>query len=236
MNVRLALAPLLVGTCLLTLSGCRESPAALSAVLPVVSSSSPATSAELRVSCTPAGISVAGTSVTAGPAGVRLRVSSTAAKGTYVNFAWTGDGGGGDIAPKSATTWTMPAPPGPLRLSCSTGVTESPKTVVTVVDPGGFWRATTLADLGCTGGPVLDWAAGPGRGKTAEAAVKDLVDQMRKSSGGPLATSVTVKRAEVGYPDPASGTWLVSRSGRPHLSVHVTKDKDSFAAYANATC
>ena len=240
MNVRLALAPLLAGACLLTLSGARaEAPAALPAALAAAPSPQPAADAELRVSCTPAGISVGGASVAAGRAGVRLRVSSTAAKGTYLNFTWTGGGGGGDPAPTSATTWRLEAPPGQLRLSCSTGGRERPERVVTVVDPGGHWRSSTLADLGCKGGAVLDWAAGPSRGKTAEAAVNNLVEQTRKG-GGPLTTPVTVTRADIGYPGPGYETWLVSPAGRPYMSVDVMKDrdkdKDGFTAYANALC
>jgi len=108
MNVRLALAPLLAGACLMTLSGCREEvPAAFSPELAAAPPPSPVAAAELRVSCTPAGISVAGAAVAAGRAGVRLRVSSTAAKGTYLNSTWTG-GGGGDPVPQA------PAAPGGL--------------------------------------------------------------------------------------------------------------------------
>jgi hypothetical protein len=242
MNGRLALMPLLAGACLLTLSGCRTetptalTPTALSAMLAAAASPTPAVGAELRVSCTPAGVSVIGASVAAGRAGVRIRVSATAARGTYLNFVWTGGGGGGAPAPTFATTWTLKAPPGQLRLSCSTESKESPTRMVTVVDPGGYWRATTLADLGCTGGSVLDWAAGPGRGTTEKAAVNNLVEQTRKRGGGSLTTSVTVKRADVGYSDLASETWLVSRAGRPYMSVNVMKDKEGFAAYADALC
>ena len=234
MNVRLALAPLLAGACLLALSGCRaEAPVALPTAL--AAATSPAAATELRVSCTPAGISVAGASVAAGRGGVRLLVSSTAAKGTYLSSTWDG-GGGGDPAPRSATTWTLKAPPGQLRLSCSTESRESPETVVTVADPGGYWRPETLADLGCTSGAILDWVVGPGRGKTPEAAVDNMVMQMRKPGGGPLTTPVTVKRADIGYFDVASQTWLVTRAGRPYLSVNVTKDNGGFAAYADALC
>jgi len=108
--------------------------------------------------------------------------------------------------------------------------------VVTVADPGGYWRPKTLADLGCTSGAILDWVVGPGRGKTAQAAVNNLVTQMRKPGGGPLAASVTVKRADIGYFDVASQTWLVTRAGRPYLSVNVMKDNGGFAAYADALC
>ena len=244
MNVRLALAPLLTGACLLTLSGCRtQAPAALPAALPVALTARPVappplsvSTGALSVSCTPHGISVTGTSVVAGPVGVPIRVSSTAAKGTYLNYTWTGAGGGGHAVPTSATTWTLTAPPGPLRLSCSTAFKESPEKVVAVVDPGRHWRATTLADLGCLGGAPVDWAAGPGRGVTAEAAISDAIKQMSTPYAGWLRAPVTMTRADIGYSGSASVTWLVSSAGRPYMTMGVTKEKDGFAARAHALC
>ena len=180
-------------------------------------------------------LSVAGSTVAANQAGVPLRVRSTAAAGTYLNFSWTG-GGGGDPAPTSATTWTLSAPPGTLQLSCSTPSRESAKKLVTVIDPGGYWRATTLADLGCPGGSLLDWVGGPGRGATAEASVNILVEQTRKLGAGRLKAPVTVTRAEIGYPRSTSETWLVLSADHPYMTVVTTKDESGFSAYANTLC
>ena len=240
MNVRFALVPLLAGACLLTISGCRTEGSALAPValvaLRAAPSPPPIARAELAVSCTPHGVSVTGTSVAAGQAGVPLRVSSSAVKGTYLNYTWTGGGGGGNAVPRSATTWTLIAPPGQLRLSCSTAGKDSAERVVTVVDPGHYWRAKTLGDLGCAGSAVLDWAAGPGRGATAEAAVNDQVEQMRKAYSGWLKEPATIRRADFGYSVAGSETWLLLAAGRPHLSVSVTKEKHGFTAYPNALC
>lgn len=231
MKVRLALAPVVAGACLLTLAGCQTE---ASTARPATSSPLPAP-ASLLVACTPDGISVAGSTVAAGQAGVALRVKSTAAAGTYLNFSWTG-GGEGDPAPTSATTWTLNAPPGTLQLSCSTPSRESPKKMVTVIDPGRYWRATTLADLGCAGITSLDWVAGPGRGATAEASVTNLVEQTRKLGAGWLKAPVTATRADIGYPRSTSETWLVLSAGHPYMTVVTTKDGSGFAAYANTLC
>ena len=234
MKVTLALAPVVAGACLLTLAGCQaEAPTArpaTSSLLP-----SPVAPAPLLVACTPDGISVAGSTVAVGQAGVPLQVKSTAAAGTYLNFSWTG-GGGGDPAPTSATTWTLNAPPGTLQLSCSTPSRESPKKVVTVIDPDSYWRATTLADLGCADGALLDWAVGPSRGATAEASVANLLEQMRKLGAGRLKAPVTATRADIGYPGSTSETWLVLSAGHPYMTVVTTKDGSGFAAYANTVC
>ena len=230
------------GACLLTLAGCQTAAPAVrpatSSPSPVPTSSpspSPVATAPLLVACTPAGISVAGSTVAASQAGVPLRVKSTAGAGTYLNFSWTG-GGGGDPAPTSATTLILNAPPGTLQLSCSTPSRESPKKVVTVIDPGRYWRATTLADLGCADGPLLDWAVGPSRGATAEASVTNLVEQMHKLRAGRLKAPVTVTRADIGYPGSTSETWLVLSAGHPHMTVVTTKDGSGFVAYANTAC
>ena len=132
--------------------------------------------------------------------------------------------------------WTLTAPPGQLHLSCSTEGRESPKTVVSVVDPGGYWRARTLADLGCPGFAPADWAVGPGRAATAGAAVKNLVEQMRPLVDGLHKAPVTATRADIGYPAGASETWLVLSSGHPHMTVVAATDGHGFVAYPDAFC
>jgi hypothetical protein len=45
--------------------------------------------------------------------------------------------------PDAAQTWTLAAPPGELRLSCSTLDHQGAEVVVDVVDPHGYWSNLT---------------------------------------------------------------------------------------------
>src|SRR4051812_21822051 len=73
--------------------------------------------------CTPSGLTLSSQNISATAAGVRFSVSSTGPAGTHVNFSWDG-GGGGDPAPRLATNWTRPIPPGLVQVSCSTPAHE----------------------------------------------------------------------------------------------------------------
>jgi hypothetical protein len=201
---------------------------------------SSAAPARLDVSCSTGALKVSGRAATATSSGVVLRVSSTAPARTYLNVAWHGgdDGGGGEPIPAEPAVWTVTAPPGELRLSCSTSAKQGSESAVTVSDPRGYWRRTTVEDLGCDPGATPSWAIDPrGRGPSAEAAVKDMVRRM--SGAGDLllrSRSVTVRQAEVGYVQAATATWLVAVSGRPYLTASVTRAGPQFAADPGRPC
>lgn len=186
---------------------------------------------ELEVACSATGLTVSADTVEATPSGVPVSVSSTAASGTYLNIGWDG-GGQGDPAPRSSEEWTVPAPPGELTIWCSNPGKEWPAERVHVIDPRGHWRPTTLSDAGCPPGAMPSWVVGPGRGATAEEAVKDLLAAM---TGADWA-SATVALAPVGYPQAPTQTWIVSLSGRPEISVLVKSVGPVFEASPDAFC
>lgn len=186
----------------------------------------------LAVACSPDGLTLSGHEVAATAAGVRVRVSSTAPAGTYANFGWD-NGAEGNPAPRRAEVWTLPTPPGNLRISCSPPTKQSPAQTVRVTDPEHHWRSTTLADLGCPPGVTPSWdIPGPGRGTTAEHAVTNLLASMN----GTDWSRATASLAQVGYPQAPIQTWIVSRSGRAEITVHVTASGAGFEAYPDILC
>ena len=189
----------------------------------------------LSVACSPNGITVSGTTVAATSAGVVISVSNTMPAGSYLNYGWSG-GGGGDPLPRPDTTalWTLLAPPGPLNLSCT--LTGDPKPAaaqtVTVIDPDTVWRSTTLADLGCPKRGILDWKGGPGSGSSPEAAVNDLLPRLTTDG-----RSLTVARAPIGYPAASHQTWIASFSdGKAYMIIDVDPSSSGFTAGPNSRC
>jgi hypothetical protein len=182
----------------------------------------------LSVACSPSGITVSGDVVPATSTGVKISVSSTMPPGAYLNFER-----GGDPLPATPTTWTLDVPPGPLTLSCAaSGAPATPEAThtVTVTDPGGFWRSTTLMDL-CPGG-MLDWGGTPGSGPSPEAAVNDLVPRLSTD-----ARTLTVARAPIGYRDASSQTWIASSpNGKPYMAVDVERSESGFTASPSILC
>ncbi|HST81449.1 MAG TPA: hypothetical protein VLL08_06900 [Kineosporiaceae bacterium] len=189
----------------------------------------------LSVACSPTGITVSGDAVAATSAGVVISVSSTMPAGSYLNFDWPGGGGGDALpAPAAKVNWTLLAPPGPLNLSCTLNGDPKPaaRHTVTVTDPDGVWRSTTLTDLGCANGALLDWAGPPGSGSSPQAAADDLLPRFT-TIGRPF----TVARARIGYPDASSQTWIASRSdGTPYLALDVGPSDSGFTASPNSFC
>jgi hypothetical protein len=190
----------------------------------------------LSVACSPNGITVSGSTVAATSAGVVLSVSSTMPAGSYLNFSWP-DGGEGEPMPTSpaGASWTLSVPPGPLKLSC-TAPGDDPKPgatqVVTVTDPDGVWRSTTLADLGCRNGGELDWGGAPGSGSSPEAAANDLLPRFDTAG-----RTFTVTRAAIGYPDASRQTWIASSSdGKAYLVIDVDPSSSGFTAYPDSLC
>ena len=186
----------------------------------------------LEATCAPSGLKVSSRTVTATEAGVRILVSSSAPAGTYANFSWDG-GGQGDPAPQQATMWTLPTPPGELHISCSTMTKEGAAQSIRITDPQHHWASTTMWDLNCPPGATPAWTIpGPGHGATAQAAVENLLSLMK----GIDWTGATAKRAPVGYPEAPAETWIVSLSGRPEISVSVSRAGAAYEALPDTLC
>jgi hypothetical protein len=192
----------------------------------------PAAVETLKVACSPTGLSLSAPAVAATTGGVKISVSSTASADTYANFTWEG-GGEGNAAPHNATVWTLPAPPGRLRISCSSPTKEWPEQDVRVIDRQGHWRHTTMSDLGCPPGRIPAWDfPSPGRGVTARAAVDKLLASMTWADW----SQATATPAPVGYPKAPVQTWIVSLSNRPEISLKVTDAGTMFKAYPDTVC
>lgn len=154
----------------------------------------------LDVVCAGRNITVHKAAVNAGPSGVQLRVTNGGDARVYLNYTAPG-AGGGDPAPRHPSVWTLAAAPGELRISCSLEAQRGPTAVVEIRDPGHYWRATTLADLGCRGSGLPSWVVGPGHGASAEAAAADLAAALGRVGNRRPAAEMTAVRADVGYPD-----------------------------------
>jgi len=178
-------------------------------------------------------LSVSDDVVAATAAGVAVQVTSEAPAGAYLNYGWPG-GGGGDGMPEAAQTWTLAAPPGELRLSCSTLDRQGAEVVVDVVDPHGYWSDLTLADLGCPLGGMPSWAVAGGTGATAQEAVDDLIAKFDDAG-----TSQVLTRAEhagIGYPDAPTQTWILGNAGTTYMTARVTDTGSGFTADPDALC
>ncbi len=146
----------------------------------------PTAPSELVVACSPDGIEVSSTQVTATPAGVVMRVSSTMPAGAYLGYEWSG-GGGGDPLPSRSTVWTLTPPPGGLTLSCSLNGDPGPSATaaVTVIDPQGYWRPASVRDLGCASWADTLWGGRTGSGPTERDAVEGLLRQLTDGTARP---------------------------------------------------
>ena len=193
--------------------------------------------AEVAVHCAPTGITVSSRQVAAQPSGVVLRVSSSLAAGAYLTYQWNGPHGsrpgGGDPLPSQPETWTLTPPPGTLTLSCWVRDDAAPQAIaeITVTDPGGFWRSTTLDDLGCPGGSQPSWVMPPGTGPTARQAIEEL---MRHTAT--IRPDLAARPADVGYLEQQVQVWLVTSSGRPFLTANVTRHGSTFEALPDLRC
>ncbi|MFJ8580155.1 hypothetical protein [Micromonospora sp. NPDC093277] len=181
------------------------------------------------VRCGPDGVTVSGTTVRTGRAGVPIRVGGTVPAGTYLRIGWT-HGGEGNPVPASPTVWTLTAPPGQLRLSCSN--MEKREEAVTVVDSSGFWRPGTAADYSCDFGGIASWAIGPGRGPSVDAALADLTRQLSDIHG----RSTNWRQLPIGYVDAAVSTWLLSVEGEPRITALVSRTGSDFQASPDSGC
>ena len=90
-----------------------------------------------------------------------------------------------------------------------------------------------MSDVACPPGISPGWAiANPGRGATAEEAVKDLLPSIE----GTDWSRATQTRAPIGYPQAPVQTWIVALSDRPEISVTVTKNAAAFEARPDTIC
>lgn len=174
----------------------------------------------LDVVCSAAGTSVSAVLVKAQADGVHLRVRNTSgASGVYLNYRY-GDNyryGGGDPVDDDASDRVLSLPPGPARLNCSSseGRNEDPTVQVEVQDPARVWRGGALAAFGCSS-PAwssIGWVIGPGKGRTADAAMAALVAQMDEPT--------TWLAAQEGYVAAQRQTYVMEREGKPWATALV---------------
>ena len=148
-------------------------------------------------------------------------------------------------AGRAAATHSIrfPTPrPSPSLPGCTLGCASPPAmdetgtVAVEVVDPYGYWRASTLADFGCgAGGAQPSWVVGNGTGATAQDAVDDLLAMFATRVDGD-ASDYTAAPAPTGYSGSDTQTWVGSRHGVPYLSILVTGSGRSFTANPDALC
>ncbi|MGC4902611.1 hypothetical protein ACLQ2Y_25110 [Micromonospora echinospora] len=177
----------------------------------------------LDVVCSSAGTSVSAVRVKAQTDGVHLRVRNTSgASGVYLNYRY-GDNwgyGGGDPVDDDASNRVLSLPPGPARLNCSSseGRNEDPTVQVGVQDPARAWRGGALAAFGCSPPErsIIDWVIGPGKGRTANAAVAALVAQMDEPT--------TWLAVQEGYVAAQRQTYVMKREGKPWATALVAHD------------
>jgi hypothetical protein len=160
--------------------------------------------------------------------GLHLRVTnSSGLKGTYLNYASgtpNGAGGGNEI-PAGTTERVLMVPPGDVYLDCSynEGAKETAKVKVRASDPNGYYRSVTHADLGCTSKAPVDWGPGPGRGKTAEAAL-DALAVIAKEPG------LHARTAPVGYVQSGVTLYMLAREGSPWATAVVSSEGGEYVA------
>lgn len=192
---------------------------------------------ELRLTCTDTGPQVESTTVAAAPAGVVVVARSTMGRGAYLTYASDGPDGGDEIVVGAAPT-AYAFPPGVVTLGCAAppGMDETGTVEVEVVDPGGFWRTTTLADFGChEGGAQPSWIAVSGAGPTAREAVDallaDFADALDRDTD-----DYTADPAPTGYAGADRQTWVAAVRGTPEFSVVVTRDGTGYTAGPESLC
>jgi hypothetical protein len=190
------------------------------------------TATALSVTCTGTGITVTPGYVRTTPAGVVLDVDNRAAAGTYLNLSWSGGAGQGDPMTAGTSTRTVTVPPGPLTLTCADA--SRARATVQVVDVDGNWSSISLADLGCSMSGLADWAVGSRTGATPEQALDHLGSALAAAS--PSRGPITWARADVGYRDAATTTWVGSDDGGARLTALVSRQGDLWSAGPDAVC
>lgn len=188
------------------------------------------------ISCGPGGAASTPTgSLVATSAGVRLVVQNAGGPaGTYLNYVWgAGYGGGGQELPTQPTEWQLPIPPGTVDVWCSSddGKTEWGRVTLTVTDPGGFWRATTIQALGCAGNTMLDMPMPENdHWVTPRQAVVAWFSMLNRPG------TLTAEQAAIGYADASTQTWFILEDGAPYVSLTVTDPGGGYMASADVLC
>lgn len=191
----------------------------------------------MQVTCHAEQTEVSATTVATRPEGLHVRVTdSSGLSGTYLNYSSDGPNGltpgGGDAVSAGTSSRVLQVPPGPVLLNCSfdTGATKTPPVTVDLQDPGRHFQVTTLADLGCNPTSIPSWVYGDGRGTTADAAVRALLDK------APPAQELHPRLAPVGYIAAATVTYLIDRDGSPWATATVTGGDGQFTANLDQLC
>lgn len=228
--MRRHLAPAAVVLVMLTSTvGCGASPAPSGAPAATASPLNPvnrsAAPDAVDVVCSAAGTNVSAVRVKAETDGVHLRVRNmSGASGVYLNYRY-GDKwryGGGDPVDDGASIRVLSLPPGPVRLNCSSsgGRNEDPAVQIEVQDPERAWRVGALAAFGCSPPEysMIDWVIGPGKGRTANAALAALVAQMDEPT--------TWLAVQEGYVAAPRQTYVMKQGGKPWATASVTNEAD----------
>ena len=126
----------------------------------------------------------------------------------------------------------LQVPPGDAVLDCSSdlGSRTTVPVTVRVSDPNGYYRWVTLADLGCSSTAMVNWAVGPARGKTAQAALDVLLLTAQQRPG------LRARLAPIGYVGSASRTYLIERDGSPWATAVVSSDGGDYVAGLDVLC
>jgi hypothetical protein len=169
--------------------------------------------------------------------GLHLKVTDhSGLNGTYLNYSYAAANGaapgGGDPVPAGTTDRVLQVPPGDVDLDCSYGMGSKTTAPVKVraSDPNGYYRPVTLAALGCSSTGVVDWAVGPTRGTTAEAALDALVLASKQRPG------LRARLAPIGYVGSAVRTYILGHEGRPWATAVVSFDGGEYVAGLDALC
>lgn len=217
----------------LAIAGCSGSPGA-TADGP---SPSPVRPTVVEVTCAASGTITTTRTAIVDRDGLHLKVTDhSGLNGTYLNYRHgAADGsapGGGDPVPVGTTDRVLLVPPGDVYLDCSynLGSKNTVPVKVSASDPNGYYRPVTLAALGCSSRAQLDWAGGPTRAKTEEAALAALVVASGQKPG------LHARLAPIGYVGSGFRTYILERAGTPWATAVVSSDPGEYVAVLDALC
>ncbi|GEP35890.1 hypothetical protein NSZ01_36580 [Nocardioides szechwanensis] len=202
---------------------------------------------QVEVVCTPEGVTLSATTITAQDNGVVLVVSSTMPPGTSLSYfsdgGFSGEAlGGGQRLPAEPQTWTLPLAPGMITLACDPpGIADPDEEVtMTVTDPEGYWRGETITDPPCSPGLGPSWVIGISRGTTPDEAVEGVLDGFRELNDDlPVdeASAFLARRASpIGYVGSGTETRVMFKDNRPFATIVVTGSGSEFVARPDAMC
>ena len=199
------------------------------------STGAPAMTDVLEVTCTSSGTKVSKAVVAAQPDGLHIRATNNSGDpGTYLSYTYPDRRGGGDRIEPNPKTWVLGFPPGKGgKVAChhDNSTKKDPPVAIEVTVPAGAWSTGGLAGLDCRPGvSSVDWAYGPGRGATPDAALRDLARQNKKK--------LTWRHVLEGYRDSVDQSYVVfEEPGTPWVSALVTRFADGrFAAQLGSFC